>query len=63
MEHAISTRWLANPNQGHSHFPHDYRCSYAYLIQYQGEDSHSHQILVQFSPIMLTIVSTMVITI
>ena len=24
MKHGISTRWLANPNQGHSHFPYDH---------------------------------------
>ena len=27
IKHAISARWLANPNQGHSRFPHDSRSS------------------------------------
>ena len=31
MKHAMSTKWLANPNRGHSHFPHDFWSSYEYL--------------------------------
>jgi hypothetical protein len=34
----ICTRWLANPNWGRSHFPHDRWSSYGYLIHYQNED-------------------------
>ena len=28
----IGARWLAIPNQGYSHFPHNFRSSYKYLI-------------------------------
>ena len=28
----ISARWLAIPNQGYSHFPHNFRSSCEYLI-------------------------------
>ena len=40
MKHVISTRWLANPNQGGGHFPHSL---YEYLINYQSEDSRAHE--------------------
>jgi hypothetical protein len=33
-----STRWLANPNLGHRHFPRNFRSLYAYLIYYRSED-------------------------
>ena len=42
MKHAISTRWLANPNQGANYFPLISRSSYEYTIHYQSEDSCAH---------------------
>ena len=42
MNHVISKRWLANPNQGHNHFLVIYWRSYAYLIHYQSEDYISY---------------------
>ena len=32
VKHTPSTRWLANPNQGCSHFHHNFGSSYEYLI-------------------------------
>ena len=36
LETHNQTRWLANSNQGHSHFPYDSWSSCIYLIQYQN---------------------------
>ena len=60
MKQAISMRWLADPNQGHSHFPHDFQSSYDNLIHYQSEESCSHLVVIYVSPIMLTIKPRMV---
>ena len=38
MKYAISTTWLANPNQGYIHFPHSFWSSYKSLIHYGSED-------------------------
>jgi hypothetical protein len=40
LKHVTGTRWSANPNQGRSHSPHNFRSSHEYLIHYQSEDSH-----------------------
>ena len=44
MKHivVISTRWLANPHWGGSHFPHSFHSSYEYLIHFQSQHSHVH---------------------
>jgi hypothetical protein len=39
IKHVVGTRWLANPNQGYSHFFHNFQSSYECLIHYQYEDS------------------------
>ena len=57
IKYLISTRWLANPNWGCSHFPQIPWSSYDYLIRHQSEDSHAHHILTKVPPIMLTIES------
>jgi hypothetical protein len=63
-KHTIIARWLANPNRGHSRFPHDFRSLYEYLSHYQSEDSHAHQMIMQvFSSYMLIIDPRMVIII
>jgi hypothetical protein len=31
MKHAISMKWVAHPNRGYSHFPHDFESSYEFL--------------------------------
>ena len=41
-QHEISMRKLANPNWSHRHFPLYFWSSYAYLINYQSEDSRVH---------------------
>ena len=46
MKHVISTTWLANPNQGGCYFPHNFQGSYEYLIHYQREDSHAHEMAI-----------------
>ena len=61
MKHAISARWLANPNQGFSHFPHNCWNLYEYLILYQTEDLCAHEMVIWVVPIMLTIEPRMVI--
>ena len=47
MKHVITTRWLANQNQGSSIWPYSllFESSYEYLIYYQSEDSHVHQMI------------------
>ena len=42
VKHAIPMKWLANPNRGCSHFPHDIRSLYEYLTLYQSEGSCPH---------------------
>ena len=42
MKYVISTRWLASPNQGLSHFHHNFWSSYEYLINFHNEDSCVH---------------------
>ena len=42
MKHEVSTRWLANPDQGRGHFPHNFQSAHEYLIHIQSEDSHAH---------------------
>jgi hypothetical protein len=37
IKHMISTRWLANPNQGRSRLSHNFRSSYEYLIHSLSE--------------------------
>ena len=37
MKHAISTRWLANSNQGCNRFSHNVWSTYGYLVSYQSE--------------------------
>ena len=32
LKHATRTRWLAKPNRGHSHFPHNFQSLYEHLI-------------------------------
>jgi hypothetical protein len=41
MNHAISMRWLANPNQGRGRFHSEFGSSYECLIHYQSEDSRA----------------------
>jgi hypothetical protein len=38
VRHAITTRWLANPNRGKHTFSHNLWSSCEHLIHYQGED-------------------------
>ena len=45
MKHAVSSKWLANPSWGHSHFPHEFQRSYEYLMQRQL----SYEYLMQLS--------------
>jgi hypothetical protein len=40
MIHAMNMRWLANPNQRHSHFFHNFGSWYEHLIHCQSEYSH-----------------------
>ena len=42
--------WLANLNQGRSHFAHDIQSSYEYLIHYQSEDSYAHEMIIPSPP-------------
>ena len=42
MKHEISSRWLANPDQGRAHFPHNFQSPHEYLIHIQSEDSPAH---------------------
>ena len=37
MKHVLSTTWLANWSQGHSHFRHNFQRSYEYLIHYHQQ--------------------------
>ena len=53
MKHMVSMRWVANPNQSCSQFPHNLWSLYAYLIHYQGEDSCVHEMVIWISSIML----------
>jgi hypothetical protein len=47
MKHKISKRWFANPNRDCSHFHHNFRSSYKYLIHYQrGGDFCAHQTVI-----------------
>jgi hypothetical protein len=39
MKRTISTKWLAIPNRGHSHFPQNFGTSYEYLNHHQNGDS------------------------
>ena len=56
MKHAISARWLANPNQASSQFLHDFWSLFEYLVHYQSEDWFLCSLGVHIgSPIMLTI--------
>ena len=45
IKQMTSMRWLAIPNPGHSHFPHNFWSSYEYLILCQSEDSCAHLFL------------------
>jgi hypothetical protein len=45
MKDPLSTRWLAYPNQGCTHFPHNIWSLYEYIIHYQSEDSYAHQMV------------------
>ena len=50
MKYANSPRWLANPNKGCSHFPHNFQSSYEYLIHCQSEDLNVHELVIQVPP-------------
>lgn len=45
MKHAISVRWLANPNFVNTQIPHYFRSWYDYLIHFQNEELHAHQVI------------------
>ena len=46
IKDVMSTRWLANPHQGHSQFPHSFQTSFEYPVHYQIEDSHAQYIVI-----------------
>ena len=50
-EQVVSTRWLADPNQGHIHFPHKFYSSYEYLIPNQSDNSHAHELDTKIPPV------------
>ena len=54
MKHKISMTWLANPNRGRSHFPHNVWSLYEYTNLYQSEDFRAHYAHIG-PPITLTI--------
>ena len=53
----ISTRWLANPNQGHGHFPYNFGACIEFLFIIKDYDSCAHRVLTDYA---LTIEPTMV---
>lgn len=60
----MSIRWLANPHQGHSHYPHSIWSSKEYVIHDLTEDSHARYIAPYTPPaIMLTMEPRMAIII
>ena len=62
MEHAISTRWLANPNPGWNNFPQIFEKNMNILYHYQSERvSCSLKWSYSQFPMMLTIDLDMVI--
>ena len=46
----ISTRWLANLNQGGSNFPYSFSNSYKYLIHCQSQHSRALKWSYTFPP-------------
>ena len=42
-ENLNSMRWLAYPNQGHSHHPHKFYSSFDYLIHNQSDHYHARK--------------------
>ena len=63
MKHTISMRWLANPNQGHSQFPHNLWSAYENPTHYESGDSCAHWMVILIPPIMLIISFRMTIII
>ena len=65
MKHTICTRWLANPNQGHNHFPpHDFWRLHEHLVRYESGDARARQMVIYGSPrspILLSIEPRMLI--
>ena len=58
-KHAINARWVANPRQVHSHFPHSFWSSVSILFIVKSEDSLSYLQFMKVSPSMLIISSRM----
>ena len=44
--HTVGTRWLGNPNQGHSHFLHHFWSSCECNVHYQREYSSCDRLMV-----------------
>lgn len=58
----ISTRWLAHPNRGGNHFPHDIWSSSWYLVQHQSEGSCAKNMVIQICSVLLIIELRMIFT-
>ena len=56
-----STRWLANPNRGWSHFLNNCWSSHEFVIHYHSEESRAQWMVINVPPIMLIIEPIMVI--
>lgn len=56
MKLAISARRVADPNCAGTYFPHECWNLYEFLIPYQSDGFHAHEVVIYVSPIMSTIV-------